>query len=389
MTKLHRTALFVCSSAFRLSLFFGLTALAVILLLGRPDNIKDALVENNAYSRFVDGVIESNLASGKQSSIPLDDPKVQAIIKNSFDSHTLKLNAESVLDSTYAWLDGTNSEVVFRVDLSSNKRELADGLSLHAINRLHDLPDCEDSQTEIDVFTTTCNPVLLNQAATQKQLSNEIYSDKNFLPNTVLTADNLPKYKSGVSVLERYKNAPAYYSGLKLAPWILLSITLLSATGIVLLNRHRRNGVYQIGTALIGSGVALIIAPLLSRFVLPSFNRSLNSGFGSSSTEAVSNEVSTYLFNQLNTILINMALQLVVVGVVILIILRVTKPKRGYSRLESRAGLISGILPLRPSLNGFKLSFKSVPVQTSEQPRKRSATRKNNKKYRKILKSRL
>lgn len=371
--------------ALRLCLFFGFSALALLLLLGNADRIKGALNNAKAYDRVTDVVIEAGKKEASQSStaIPFDDPEIQKIIKNSFAKDALRTNAEGVIDSAYDWLEGDKPSFKFQVDLSNNKQLLAAGLSDYAINRLAALPACIALPEQTNIFRLECQPIFLDVKEQRAALYTAIMNDKTFLQNPILTEADLPKDEAGRTVNENLADAPKHFSWFKKAPFILLGTAVALAVYIVLQSRTKRQGLRRIASVVIGTGVALAIAPIFASFITPSFNKSLQNTLngGQQSVGAIMTDISNQLYSDLNGLLLNIALQVVLVGILMMAALRMSKPSAPYRNVKKKSGLASSV---GGAPRGKGVDMASVPIQTSERKVKSRKPSKIKNKYRKI-----
>jgi len=374
MSFIHKLGLFLAGFTFRTVLFFGLTIFALVMVLGNRDTFKNALLQADSYNRFSQSVIDSGKSQGVNdpNAIPLADPQIQSIIKQSLDSRTLQSISESAIDSTYDWLEGDTKTIEFNADLSKNKDFLATGISNYAVERLVNLPVCTETPKETNVFLISCYPFNTDINLIKTQIYNTLIEDESIFKSTNITTNDFPKTAEGIPLTEAYASAPKYYMWFKILPYILFIIALFALVAIVFLDRSRKKGIHMVATSIIGTGIILMIAPIIYTYVLPSVGIGLP-GTGSGENEslnAISNDTMKYIYREFNTTLINMAIQLTVIGVAILvgskIILRKKSP---YEGLRAKTGLSLSI-DANPHKSNVKISAKDVPVQSSEKPGK-------------------
>lgn len=353
-------------------------------MFGSSDHIKGALSNQKAYDRFTQAVIDNAKSQKLDNSLPLDDPNIQAIIKGAFPAQTLKTSTETTIDGLYDWLDGKQPNLAFSVDLSANKLQLANDVSAYALDRLGSLPTCRQIPTETNVFKIDCLPPYIDLTQQRLDLRNSILSDKNLLEDTVLTADNLPKNSKGQTAITAYEKAPQYFKWFKLTPWILLGTCVVLSILIVFLSRTKRQGVRQLASSLVGSGIGLMIAPVIYKLFTGSLSKNFQQNFGGSGgVEAIMTDVTNELYDNFNTLLINIGIQVLAAGIILYIILHFIKPGSAYSELEDKIGVANGH-GKQPRPRDKKLSKDTVPVQTSESPHQKRTPSKIKRKYRKI-----
>lgn len=386
MESLRRLGLWLSTYLFRFCLYSAIVATSLIAIVSNPTYIKSALTSSQAYDRFVQAVIDTNITAAQKggSSIPFENQTVQNIIKASFPATDLQTATEKIIDAVSVWLKGQNSKVEFSVDFSANKQQLATNLSIFAYGRLAEQPLCKSTPRELDPFTAACRPKNFNFNKETINLANDIKSSSTFLPATVLTANDLPKDPSGKNVFEKYAIAPRYYTYLKLAPIVLGVATLVFAALIIILHKRRRQGLFVIGMGTLLSGVVLVITPVMFGLILPQLTHSFQSQLGSSGQQAISNDIINSINTSFNNILINISLQIVIIGMIILILDRLSRPRSAYSKILARSGLQSSHLVTRTQ--NPKLGYGNWPLVSSEfdPAHPINKANANSKKYRTI-----
>lgn len=386
MTPIKRFGILLVSFIFRISLFFGLTALALVLVFSDPNNLKQALNDTNTYFRFAESVASTAKDSQKSnpSEIPLDNPEVKSAITKALDNQSLKNISNTFIDSTYAWLNKTTSGVDFSVDVSQNKKVLGDNIAAFAVTRIQNLKPCISAPKNTGIFAIECNPAGLNLTELQAKFSNEIANDNMIFPDGKISSDILPKTSDGQKFTEKYSALPRYFGFFKLLPYALLSVSFICGLAVVLLSRTKREGVKRVGSALIASGIFMAISPLIYLYLLPLIGVHLPK-FSSvdESMSNILNDLTSNLYSQLNVMLINIAIQAVVAGVTLLII---TKFLKGNSNAYINLQRKSGVAVAESPISGNKRSYSDVPLQTSENNTKKKTKKVSSlqKKYRKM-----
>ena len=373
MSILRKVGLLLVSFLLRSSLFFGFTLLAVVLVVGNRDNVKDSLLEVNTYERFTQSVLDTSLDKSNEdpNSIPLDDPKIAEIIKLSLNETDLQKIAESGIDASYDWLEGNQENIKFSVDVSKNKEILAGQSADYAIKRLNNLDFCLTNPEEINVFRLPCRPNYINNAELRQEIYNTLISDESIFKAGKVSDQDLPKISNEQRVEEAYPKLPDYFSLAKIAPYAIFVISIMAMIGIILLSKTKLLGLKNIAVSLMGTAFVLAVIPLLYLFIfpllglsLPSFN---NSGQAESLAE-ISNDLFDNIYIQINNVLLNIALQVATAGIVLYFLARYLRPRfQDYATLERKSGISSSFK--RTSGNTNKTKSKP-PIQTSEKPSK-------------------
>lgn len=376
----------VSFTVFRVSFYTLATVVAFLMVFGSAGIIKQAFVANNAYQRFVPSVFASQEAAGQQTgSIPLGDPEIQKIIKQSFPPEVLQLNMELVIDRTYAWLNGQIPEPDFTVDFTPNVTYMADHLSNYAVTRLRNLPVCDKPPETIDPFTAECQPEFFDFEQSQADLMAAIKANNGILPNVVYTVNDLPKTADGKRLVDQYAYAPELFRAIRYAPGVLLCATLLSGLHIVYLARRKREAIRWLGTNASTSALFIVLSPLFYIFVFPRFFPSMHMG-SSADVSTVIGDVITKVSAEFNTSLILVGLVLTLIGAAVVVLERASRPKSKYIKVSNKSGLLSSERQAAPSKSKrgkrpYKLA--DAPIQTSEGPRNTGKYQKD-KAYRTI-----
>lgn len=381
----RKVALYISSSLFRFSVFFGITIVSLALIITNPKHIKNTIADTHAYDNFVPGVIQDTIKANKDSSLPLNNPDIQKIIESAFSPTVIRHSTESVIDGIYAWLDGSTPQPTFNVDLTSQREAAADKIAAYAFHRLKNQPTCFAVPETIDPFTAGCQPPYTDLASEQQKLSEQIAGPEGILPKAKYNESDLPKNNAGIIVYKKYAGAPTYYSWLKASPWIVGVLFIFFSAAILILNKNRRRGIQQLGTTMIGSAVALLITPVIFNFILPKLSGSLSFGATTQASQEVIDKVISKLTSDFYSNIINISIQLLAIGVVILAAERFSRPSSAYSTAKQQAGLISSDIK-KPKSKGTKKKYlpSDVPIQSSEESKRHRPKRQKNKKYRKI-----
>lgn len=367
----------------RILLFFGITFVSLALIVTNKTHVKNIVSDSGVYRDFVPAVIEET-AKKSGSTIPLSRPDIKAAIESGFDANVMQDNAENFIDGTYAWLNGTSSDYTFKIDLTVARQQTADSISKLAFDRIRTLPVCFAAPETFDPFTVGCQPPSTDLGAEQAKLSALIAGETGILPKAVFTQNDLPKNGEGKQIQERYNFAHALYQWLKFSPLIIGFLILVFSFPIVLLSRTRREGFRRLGSIIFGSGVTLLITPILLMYILPGISDSMKfSSATNNNTSAVVSNLINYMTESFYSLLFNIALQVITIGAIILMAEYVSRPKSKYSAILMQTGLISS--HTRKPSSGKKFKPFNVPVQSSEESVRRKPRKTRNRKYRKII----
>jgi len=122
----------------------------------------------------------------------------------------------------------------------------------------------------------------------------------------------------------------------------------------------------------------LVIFTVLYSALLPKITSSFKLQITSSGNEAVEKSVN-YFVHSVDLLVINIAIQIAVVGLLILIIEKMTRPTEFYAEVAKKSGLLTSEEKKTTQLVE-KSDYKNAPVQTSEPVKKRTTKRKTKTK---------
>ncbi len=365
MSPTRRIGLFICNSLFRFSLLVTMSLAVFNLSFRTPKLIKESLVETKAYERFVPSVIEANKKQ-PNSSIPLDDPEVQAIANRAFSPELLQKNTEQFIDANYTWLHGDTYQPRFRIDFSGAKQQFANDIGAYAVRRLERLPVCTtySPSVTLDAFKATCQPKGLSLEGRDQEIAAEIMSSKDFLPKSIFTAADLPRNSNGDTITEQLALAPVWFRLAYGLMWVFGGLTVLLAAGMVYLRPSRRKGWRSLSIAILSDGAFLAVSTLVFGRLLPELTRSFQAQFSGGGADLIMNDVVEHISAASGTLFINIAIQIAAVGLVMVAVQKIMQPRTPFVNLEKMSGLVSGMRMMNDG--GKSVQARDVPIQSSE-----------------------
>lgn len=385
MLRSIKSILYVLSgSLLRLVLFFGITATVLLIIFGRPNALKTTLQTSNAYSRLVPSLIETSKKNGQNNgTLSFDDPVIAEIFTKSFPPADIKKNTELFIDSVYSWLNNKTDTLQFTIDFTSNKQLFARELANYAFNKLELLPYCKQPPAELDPLNATCLPKNVDLTEAKRSYEEQIFLTDSFLQKTILTQEDLPKNTKGQSITDQLYFAPDVFTWLKRAPFILSAFLIFLSFDFILLSPRKRKGVQSLSTILISSGVGILAFPLLFSYVLPYFSKSFDFNFDTAvGTQKIFTEIIDELSRNIDILFISFGAGVTIVGFMLYIGERLSRPQTKYTSLEKKSGLATSQQKAQTSPKSLrgKLNQSNIPLQTSDGPKKNKVTGKS--KYR-------
>lgn len=239
--------------------------------IAKREVVKSWITDSGVYDNVVDRIVEevqkevdntTQTVTGGVSA-DLDVAVLQTAASSTFTPEVLRNAAETVLDGTYDWLEGTSTDIVFVIDLSEQKTILADKLAAEATNTLNSLPECTTvseliENRNLSPFDATCRPPAgyEDQVA---QFRDEFVNSTDFFPGPVINANDFTiETPTGTqTIAETMPELPRWYTIAKQMVWVSLALTIFSAIGIVFLSKTKRLGVKKLSGILLFSAVVL------------------------------------------------------------------------------------------------------------------------------------
>lgn len=387
MPYYRKLLIIISNSLFRFILFFTVSIIAASLLYTDKNYIPSVLVRNDAYNKVIPAILESNknqsLTVGGE--ITLEDEEVQKIISDSFRADEIKVYTEEILASTYSWLEQDASKIEFNIDLTSNRQRLAESLSFFAINRLQSLPLCTGPVPQIDPFSASCQPTLIDYAVERKDLENQLLTESGFLEDPIITEEIITGDEGSSAFEEQYRLVPTFYSLARFVPLYVSLLLIFLALIVIFSSSTRKIGMRKIGRGMVGAGSSLIIFTVIFSYILPSMTGSLpvfqSNGGG---IDGLLSDVSIDLSRDYSLMIIKLSAPIIIVGYGLIIYARRGKNKRNYKNAKLKSGVVSSNVDKKKKPTSKKRT--KPPIQSSEASDTKPKRKLKNKKYRKIPK---
>lgn len=279
LKKLYRGIL---SSLF-LTVISLLLAVLLVVTLARPNYLKKWLSNSGIYSTAVDGVVaqsqqsqaEQTQANGQSEDggPSLNDPAIQTAAKKSLNPTLIQSSVENIIGGSFNWLDGKVAKPDFRIDLTEAKNNFASNVGEAARTRYLSMPVCPPRTlpTSTDPFKINCQPKAgFDINVEVAKFVEKMQTSKDFLPDTVITADTLwaDKNDGSQSFFEKNKAVPGYYRLAKSLPLILVVVSLVLATLLVLSANDKLLGIRSIGITLLVWGLIYGVSLLAGSYLV-------------------------------------------------------------------------------------------------------------------------
>lgn len=336
------------SSLLKFLLFTLAIVASILMVFGSPTQLKNTIKQSGIYGSIVDNALDTANQKSQENpdnnggGIPFDRPEVRAAVKTALSPQFLQSSTEQVLDSIYRWLDNKTPTPDFRIDLTGPKQALANSLGDYAVTRAQSLPVCTVQQlrqlqqsgvnpNKVEPFDATCLPRGFNAASLKQQVVDKVANNGDLLKDPVISVDTLKKNDQGQDPFQKLAKVPKIFHLIKLAPYVLGAVAILSGTGLIFLYDERRRGLRNISITLLGTGLFLLIGAWLETFLIKKANGPtgpLGKQLASNSFQGPISKMVTSLSSALANKMYIFCAVFIVIGAGTLVALHFTKPKK-------------------------------------------------------------
>jgi hypothetical protein len=272
MEILRRLCLVILVPLFSLLLFVTAFDIGFVHTATQPKVVKKIVADSGVYNSIVaNALAQTKSISTSLGTIDTSSPLIQKAANQAVTPLDVQRQAEPAIDNIYQWLDGDIARPSFKIDLAGQRNDFANRGADAIRQQLAALPACKTLQQlrSFNPLSATCIPPGVSLNTIRDQVQKSLVSS-NFLSDSEISAANLTTTNGQGAEQSIFDTASAQqvakkYQSLKKTPWFLILLTLICATGILLLSGTRRRGLRHIGISLLTVGVLM----LLLAFLLP------------------------------------------------------------------------------------------------------------------------
>lgn len=331
-------------SVFFVCVFFFLTALVWGLAsVISADNLKQTLKNEQVYEKIVPAVLDiaaqeqlEGLAqgSGASTDLPISEPWVRSAVEKAFPPSDIEQKGNSILDGTFAWLEGETEKPEFKVDFTANKQQLAQELSLATENRLASLPRCPRNQiaSTVDAYKAECLPLGVSPSLVASRVAADVNRDQSVIKDPVITPENLDETAAAAEQgttqesaaqsansdpFENLQGLRDFYSNLGLFKWLFPVMALVLAGLSVYLAKDHRRAFKRLALALLSAGVGLLFLGVIVAYLLEKTVESMST---QTALNQVINPVFVSLSEQFRSIYLMFGVGAIVLATILLFI---------------------------------------------------------------------
>lgn len=276
----RKFGLVVCAWLLGLCLLLTAGVTAFRYTIGQPDTVKTIIHDSGTYEALNRTAVNTLSAQKDQvSSIPLNSPEIQNIVKQAFSPSLLQKTTESTLDNAYKWLDGDTDTLNISLDISDSKQQFITGVGDYVQNRLAALPPCttyQQSAVNTDVFTAVCVPPGVNIAKERASLEAQLASNQNTASTLNWDQAITAQPDTTPTILGKDSPIPPRYQAVKTAfYWLLLAVVVLAGL-VMIMSENLQAGIKRLYGILIKSGLVITVIGVVSAIVMPKLANGLD-----------------------------------------------------------------------------------------------------------------
>jgi len=370
-----------------------------------PDPFKQALKQSGIYDNFFSTIFEqANKQEGnkedpnkKNDGISLNDPEIQKIIQSVIPSQKIQSISESTIDSVFKYVQ-TGEPKVISINLDTEKLAFIDGVAAFAEQKINALPICSKAQlrqqgNDVDPFNAICRPTSFDISKEKQQIKDELLKNKDLTfkfdlkleqevdkqLNKIAGQVQVPVISSLISPLKKPGAGRWITNSLNKLPLMFAVLSLLFALAMFLLYEQKRAGLHSIASTFLGNGIFLALGGIASMWFINTFNKP--GGFtekisGDQIGQIIGNNTLRNLGLIFNKRLIIFGIAYAVTGFIIVVIMRIFKPKNIDPELKKLIDDEPKDQPKPPIDDSAPISKKSeIQNKTEPKPSEESKTK--------------
>ncbi len=192
-----------------------------------------------------------------------------------------------------------------------------------------------------DVFKVDCLPPDISLEDLRESLRSEFMRSEGLLEDPVLTDENLPLTNDQKRVDEKFHYIPVIFQLLGKGIIFFGGAFVLSALLFVFARKPYRKGIRALGRDLVANGASLLLFTVFFTYVVPRFTDNFSLALQGDQVADIATSASELFIHKLNVLIINISIQVVVAGILLLVIERLTRSSDIYKEAYRKAGVAS------------------------------------------------
>lgn len=275
-----------------LCLFILPSTFLFTFIFSHSENTKSLLVKSKVYDTLSSTIASASASSLQNSGVTygLSEDVVRHASEVAFSPNKMQKTSETLIDNTYAWLNGHKPTLKLELNLNSNQKEFLHVLSDSLVKTTSEKPICTNeqiqqiTQNQDTILQAPCRPSNMDlntikeqfsqdnpniQLTTQK-VSNLASNDSQIAQQTgMTTAPEVGNTLYGVSI-------PVVFDALSASFYVVLLVLIVAFLILFAIIRDTQKYISNVAKPLLTTGVLLVVYGLLSWWIV---NQNLLSKF--------------------------------------------------------------------------------------------------------------
>jgi hypothetical protein len=269
MLFFRRLAVGCAATLFSLVLVVFALSISVFFVLDKPDTLKNALRTSGLYGSFVDATVADKQQELGETLV-LENPQLQAALKEAFTPAYLQSASEKNIDTTYDWLHGKIQKPDYSVDTSQPRAAFAANVKRLATERVAALPVCgpevDMSVPPAAVLDMRCRPSNISVDEVASIIS--LHAENSYIIQDMAQSTVTIKDDNGQVLSDRFSFLPKIHTYFIWSLFIMPLALGLCVPALVFWSLSKRQGFKHIGRILLTTGLITIILAVAAAWLL-------------------------------------------------------------------------------------------------------------------------
>src|SRR5438094_446213 len=106
-----RLSFLIISPLLTISLGLWILSTSLAATIGHPSQTKTLIHQSGLYQAIIPSQVGQAVKSNSAlANLPLDNPKIQAVLDKSLDSSKVQTEGDQAVDGIYSWLEGKSPQ---------------------------------------------------------------------------------------------------------------------------------------------------------------------------------------------------------------------------------------------------------------------------------------
>ena len=309
---------------------FGVVATATASVITDREQVKLALANPKIYAGLSQALVEGTLSDFEadqyapspdpDSTEQLDRLALNKVISRYFTVDFYNRALTNAVDGVYDWLDGKTASPSFNIPITEDKQQFQDFIVSVFSERFNSLPACPTGTPitpEFNPLEASCQPAGYSQEHIRNfiVLQTDQPEFSQLVNNAAITSDSFIGDLSG----DDTANLQGTYRALKLLPWLVPLLIIISSGLIMLIQFNRNRGLKTIGLTILPASLLIFGLALIANVTKSSYLKNLSANPTPTPSDIILQELIGSLYEDINNRILIYSLGLIITAVEMLI----------------------------------------------------------------------